>query len=673
MLTTYEIYARKVSEAINGLDRSVIVPPLNFPQNSVVTFDRSTQFKGFFVDFEYMSLNGKLKAITHERCFPINVFNSLKSQLSETDRVKCDKIVLMLGQENSKHVTATKMEKIRHSMTGFSNKRINVRFLILYLFLYLCQKEYDFECNSSVIDMVDDLIIDYVPNIFQADKTDYETFFFITYVFYELHIRPAFSQSEANSRHAEKFLRNLGVWYRSRLWKEFVALTKTIAANPIITLMFTSPKENSHTKAKDSMMYIQNVYEYLIDVGFYLLRLPFVALFDMINSVNDENKDINSNALCEMSKELESHINNSYSTRRVSLKDIQVSIDRDNLVRQVFKQVLSFLNPNTDRLSELFFANKHFYKTFRKSVLKRILQSPVKNKERQIHIWKLIADCDDKFLTIFKRINDSFETGGEFKRDDSCPVAAQIRLDVIRTNFVSTDMRPVLESILINTATEFPILSYYQGMNYIAGFMLNYIQSEETTRKVFNYLICKKMDVYFRNNFAQLKKILFISELLIKRYNPLFDETLSRGQITTDYYLSSFILTLWTNALPQIENYEVIARVFDIMLSVGWLGIFKFVVYLSLRLNEYVIDMRHESLLMFFKKDIYDVIGKFDSDTLVSDVINIPITSAEIVKFGIEYETSRFVVDSYWNNYHEQRKSKILADNKVKLSQLSKN
>jgi len=154
VLTTFEIFARKVSETMTDLEKSsAFTCSLNFPQHPVVLFDKTTPFKGMFIDFEYMSLNGKFKAIRSDRCYPFNVFNALRPLISEADKTKCDKLVLMLDLENTRHFAGSRIDKIKKSLTVFSTKKSNMKYLVLYLFLYLVQKEFEMDFNYSIVDI----------------------------------------------------------------------------------------------------------------------------------------------------------------------------------------------------------------------------------------------------------------------------------------------------------------------------------------------------------------------------------------------------------------------------------------------------------------------------------------------------------------------------------------
>lgn len=658
-LNVYEIYSKKILDTIFGVEQQSPFMNLTFPESAIHKFKNEGNFKGFYIDFHYLGLNGKYKQVFDEKCYPLNELNTIRSLISEKDRNKCDKIILMINNENSKYLSQTKLEKLKTTLIILSNKKNNIKYFTIYLFLYLCQKEDGFEFNPALIESIEDIIIDFIPNLFLPRGTDYKNLFFLAYIGYEMYFFKTMNNSNTYSQKFEKFLKNLAVWYKEQLWIDFIKSTKQIAANPLISIYFSSSKNFMENKSREPVLYLRNVYQFIINVGFYLLKIPFPLFFDIINDINDQNKDVNSSIICEISKDLEGHIFRNYSSKNVSMKNIYFNTDRENMIKKTFRLVLPFLDPIKDKLVNLYLLNKHFYKTFKKAVLKRFLLFNLQSRKTRIFLWISIVECDLPFMAIFDRITSNY-TQQQLNFEDNDLIACQIRLDVNRTNFVSHKLRKVLENILLSTASEFSILSYYQGMNYICGFILNYTEDEKTTNKLFNYLICRKMDVHFRNNFSNLKKMLFISEKLICRYNPFFDNILKKNGVETDYYLSSFLLTIFTNSLPQADNIEVIARIFDLLISLGWLGIYKFILYLTLQLNESIMNLKQEPLLVFFKKDVYEKINNFDENLLIFNVSKIAITKGEIRKLEESYENSRFVVDLYWSKYQEKRKSRIL-------------
>jgi len=58
--------------------------------------------------------------------------------------------------------------------------------------------------------------------------------------------------------------------------------------------------------------------------------------------------------------------------------------------------------------------------------------------------------------------------------------------------------------MLTEVAIEYPRMSYYQGMNCIGGYFINYIDDYEKAKIIFGFLLHKGLEKYFLNNFARL-------------------------------------------------------------------------------------------------------------------------------------------------------------------------
>lgn len=57
-------------------------------------------------------------------------------------------------------------------------------------------------------------------------------------------------------------------------------------------------------------------------------------------------------------------------------------------------------------------------------------------------------------------------------------------------------------------------------MNCIGGFLFLYIDDYEKTKVIFTYLMAKRLEIYFLNNFEMLKKLLYVAEKLIMKFVP---------------------------------------------------------------------------------------------------------------------------------------------------------
>ena len=88
-------------------------------------------------------------------------------------------------------------------------------------------------------------------------------------------------------------------------------------------------------------------------------------------------------------------------------------------------------------------------------------------------------------------------------------------------------------------------------MNCIGGFLLKYTKNYEISLDIFNFVMKKFLEPYFRNDFFLINKLLFVSEKLIRRKNPGFLEKTDLLGVGLDFFFSPLLLTLFTASLQN--------------------------------------------------------------------------------------------------------------------------
>lgn len=659
LLTIYEIYTRKLAEILSKNPPEIIVDEKTVAASPIVQFEDKNYFKGFMVDFEYMNLNEKFISVLDRDYYPLNVFFEARNALPQDEFKIVNKLVLLLNKENQMGLSADKINRLKDKARILFFKRSNVRFFLMYMFLYLAQKERNIEINPEIIEIVEDLIVDYIPNFFTMSKVDYESLIFIIYVCYEIHFCSLDQRDSIFSHKFLRFLKGLGVWHKEQLWAQCIEIMKKIAVNPFIDLYYSSPRHQATHGCKVQVKYIKDIYEFAVFVGFHLLKVPFNTLFDIFNAINEKSKDININAIIDISKELEEHFEKTFTRVSSPNIDFGVSNDRRVAIEMILKKALKFLSFKEDKLLCLLHLNKYFYRKFSSVVFKQALYEENISLKTRVRLWQTICESDSDLQIFLDK--DDLEKQQE-KLDKILQMSNLvhlIKLDVKRTSFINDTDRTLLESVLLKTAKNFPSILYYQGMNCIGGFLTIYSQSEELSYNVLNYLIKNKLEKYFRNNFSQLNKILFVSEKLLAQHNPEFMQLVLQNNIKTDFYLSPLVLTIFTCTLQYVDAKTLVSKLFDLFIAGGWKFIFRFVVYLSMKITHTIKGLRHEMVLMFLKKDIFEVMRDLESSSLKAQLLDIPISSSEIREIEQEYNRSRFIVDVYWAEFYENKKLRI--------------
>ena len=62
------------------------------------------------------------------------------------------------------------------------------------------------------------------------------------------------------------------------------------------------------------------------------------------------------------------------------------------------------------------------------------------------------------------------------------------------------------------------------------------------------------------------------------------------------------LLTLFSASLQYVDNYNLVAQVFDLIMLEGWRGFFKFFIFLFKKLERKLLKMEYDKVLEFLNK-----------------------------------------------------------------------
>ena len=256
--------------------------------------------------------------------------------------------------------------------------------------------------------------------------------------------------------------------------------------------------------------------------------------------------------------------------------------------RRIVSTILSFLE--FKEIINLKNTNRHFYKLFNnKKILREyILNGSMSHENRlmfyetQINVLKLkqnlIKDLS-KYKINSNIYNNILLLAKELKNKDKkfAYVSEQINRDITRTfyndKFKNGNGKEMLKNILIAMAFIKPEIGYCQGMNFIVGALINFIDNEEKCFWIFLYFIDNidlKM-LYLQNMPDYLIKLYQLNYYIKENYPKLLPH-LKKNQISPEIFFSKWILTIFANFLP----FEILYNVWDLFILDKWKAIFKF-------------------------------------------------------------------------------------------------
>jgi hypothetical protein len=229
--------------------------------------------------------------------------------------------------------------------------------------------------------------------------------------------------------------------------------------------------------------------------------------------------------------------------------------------------------------------------------------------------------------------------------------------DVKRTTFCfshSNDLIKLLKRVALN----FPKTGYYQGMNCIGGFLLKYSGNYKRSLIIFNYLMEKRLAKYFSEKFKNAKQLFYVCERLFELYLPNFFRHLKDLNIKAEEYLLQTQLTLYTASLQYLENFKLIANIFDLVIAEGWGGFFKVIIFFLRKLENHIIKLNHEKTLAFLQRDIYQKLVNINLETFKTDISMLSIPKNLMIAIEYQYVDTAATVQEFWHNYYEKRRSK---------------
>lgn len=230
-----------------------------------------------------------------------------------------------------------------------------------------------------------------------------------------------------------------------------------------------------------------------------------------------------------------------------------------------------------------------------------------------------------------------------------------IPLDCKRTGFCNTYEKE-LEQLLKRMAVSFPETGYYQGMNCIGGFLLKYTDDFETSKTVFSFLMEKRLSQYFSHDFQNLKQLFFVSKKIFELYCPRFHAHFTNKNIGTEYFMSPILLTLFSGSLQFIENYSLVADVFDVIFANGWPGFFQVLVVFVSKVEDKLLRLDYDEILSYLKEDFYSELISFNFSSLKKEIGKYSIPKSLLMALRVQYADTTYAIDSYWNAFYEKKR-----------------
>ena len=334
-------------------------------------------------------------------------------------------------------------------------------------------------------------------------------------------------------------------------------------------------------------------------------------------------RSINSRSKISKSNELNSNSNSSNDL--VYKNNFQNLFDKKN--KKIYLTIITYLEYidilSLQQINKQFYSLLHSPTLSKKYALKGLINSP-KNRiifyESNINVKKMFNTVKKElvdykinhqiFNNILKIAEKSKETNKKFSH-----VLDEIYRDINRTfyttKFVEGNGKKMLMDILTALAFIRPEIGYCQGMNFIAGALINFIDDEEKCFWIFlSFIDNIEMNLLYLKNMPDYQIRVYQLNYFIKEYFPELSTHFKKNQINPDVFFSKWILTIFSNYLP----FDVLYKVWDVFIFDKWKAIFKFSLMILnsmkdklmgmdlIAFSQYIKDNKNNSTLINFEE-----------------------------------------------------------------------
>ncbi|PFH35088.1 TBC domain-containing protein [Besnoitia besnoiti] len=141
-----------------------------------------------------------------------------------------------------------------------------------------------------------------------------------------------------------------------------------------------------------------------------------------------------------------------------------------------------------------------------------------------------------------------------------------------RQKFRQPETQQALERILRAAANQMPHVGYCQGMNFVAGVLLDVMDDETVAYQCLASLMKNyQLEHVYLPTLHHVKVIVFEFDCLLKAFLPKLHAHFERELIRPDYYCVQWVMTLFAYELPLC----VVEKIWDLFLLKGWKVFFK--------------------------------------------------------------------------------------------------
>lgn len=229
--------------------------------------------------------------------------------------------------------------------------------------------------------------------------------------------------------------------------------------------------------------------------------------------------------------------------------------------------------------------------------------------------WKLTKPFyGDKVLTLEPHINNNVRLqywsshilpefrNIELRQLDIMDDDEIILLDVKRTFPQHKDFsKDVLVKVLKNIKFWMNgSICYYQGLNYLAGFILHISKNPTFTIRLTCSLLKEHLSKFVGDDLHNMKTAFYILSRLNQIFLPSVFEKLKNEKVSVDIFSASWILTVFTTVAQSDPDSRALLEIVDMFIAGGWAAFFRATMLIMNARKDDIEKMSYEDIMMIF-------------------------------------------------------------------------
>ena len=307
-----------------------------------------------------------------------------------------------------------------------------------------------------------------------------------------------------------------------------------------------------------------------------------------------------------------------------------------------FKELISLSN-----------LNKSFHEVLRShKVMKSFILKSKMNPKYRLLFYVTNLDLSGTQLTIKKELTEyniksnyyrsilnlskeAINKDKKFKK-----ICDEISRDIHRTfsteKFKKGNGIQMLENILISLGFVRPEIGYCQGMNFIAGALVNLIDDEEKCFWIFLTFIDNiHLNLLYLKNMPDFLIRVYQLKHFIELYFPKLYNHLRRTQINIDLFFSKWLLTIFSNYFP----FDILYQVWDVFIIDKWKALFKFCMVIIFFMKEGMMKMDLSQFCQYFRSN--DLLTSLSFEQMMKHYNDYKITNKKLKELREDFFVSQ--------------------------------